>query len=94
MEFKWKEIDGDLILYGYYDSIIAKLIWNNNYSVWELQSDWLDCSCDIDIEITKENTDKVKFEAIDELKCACEEHIDWYSRQLEMLNELEKEGKL
>ena len=88
MEFEWKEIDSDLILYGYYDSVIAKLRWNNDYEVWELQSDWLDYSCDIDEEITKDDIDRVKIEAIDELKRACEEHMDWYKGQIEMLNEL------
>lgn len=89
MDFEWKEIDGDLILYGYYDQVVAKLhLWNNE--VWELQSDWLDCSTDLDIGIDVDDIDRVKLEAIDELKCACEEHISWYKGQIEMLEEMEK----
>lgn len=42
MDFEWKEVDGILILYGYYDQVIAKLhLWNDEV---ELSSDWLDCS--------------------------------------------------
>ena len=41
---EWKEINDDLVLYGYYGSVIAELRWNPIYEVWELQSDWLDCS--------------------------------------------------
>lgn len=89
MDFEWKEIDEDLILYGYYDQVIAKLHrWNDE--VWELSSDWLDCSTDLDIEIDVDDIDIVKLEAIDELKCACEEHMDWYNGQIEMLEEMEK----
>ncbi len=85
MDFEWKEVDGDLILYGYYDQVIAKLhLWNDE--VWELSSDWLDCSSDLDIDV--DNIEKIKSEAINELKCACEEHISWYKGQIEMLNEL------
>jgi len=87
VEFEWKEIDDDLILYGYYGQVVAKLHrWNNE--VWELSSDWLDCNADLDIELSKDDIDKVKIEAINELKDACEQHIDWYSQQLEMLKEL------
>lgn len=93
MDFEWKEINGDLLLYGYYSRLIAKLRWNPNCEVWELSSDWLDCSTDLDIELGKEDIDKVKSEAIDELKRACEEHIDWYKGQIEMLDELIKDGE-
>lgn len=91
MDFEWKEIDGDLILYGYCSCVIAKLRWNPSYEVWELSSDWLDCSTDLDIELGKDDIDKVKIEAIDELKRACEEHIDWYKGQIEMLDELKED---
>jgi len=92
VEFEWKrESDYLFVLHGYYDSVIAILTWNNDCEVWELSSDWLDCSADLDIELGKEDIDKVKSEAIDELKRACEEHIGWYKGQIEMLNELKED---
>ena len=87
MDFQWKEVDGDYILYGYYDQVIAKLhYWNGG--VWELSSDWLDCSTDLSIEIEKKDINEAKLDAVDELKRACEEHINWYKGQIEMLNDM------
>ena len=47
----------------------------------------------MDEDFAKDDIDKVKLAALDELKDACEEHISWYKGQIEMLEELEKTRK-
>lgn len=86
MEFEWKiDIEENkLILYGYYDQITTTLEYNDYYCVWELESEWLDHTSEFD----KTDVESAKLEAIKELKRACEEHINWYKGQIEMLNEL------
>lgn len=84
MEFEWKLEDNQLVLYGYGTEKIATLEYNDYYNIWELESKWLDHTSELD----KMDVKSAKIEAVDELKRACEEHMDWYKGQIEMLNEL------
>ena len=86
MKFKWKLEDNKLVLYGYETEKIATLEYNDYYDIWELESKWIDHSSELD----KMDFESAKIEAIGELKRACEEHIDWYKGQIEMLNELKE----
>lgn len=89
MEFRWEQMDEYmLVLFGYVNQKIATVEWNSNAEVWELSSEWLDHSSDISDELGLEDIEEVKKDALEQLKDACKEHIEWYKGQIDMIEEL------
>ncbi len=94
MDFRWEIIDKyHMVLIGYSDITIAKLGWNEPYEIWELSSDWLECSDDIDDSIGIDDVKEAQLDALERLKESIEESISWYNGQKDMMDELYQDMK-
>ncbi|MGF7010574.1 hypothetical protein M2146_001098 [Lachnospiraceae bacterium PF1-22] len=92
MDFHWKYInDDEYWLIGYYEQVIAKLKWEKTVEMWELESEWIDCSSDISIDVGENDIAEVQEEAIDILSMECDDKIDWYKSQQKMLEKVNKD---
>lgn len=88
--FRWvKKSEEEYNLMGHGREIV-NLAWNENYEVWDLNSDFLALS--IDLEFEKDETEEVKAAAVEDLIDYCQDQINWYEDQIEMLKEVQSEG--
>lgn len=90
-DWHWVQKDEkNLTLMGY-EQKIATLRWNESYDVWELISNLLEYSVEMDLEFEQNQTEEVKAAAVEELIDHCEEQKDWYDDQIKMLKEMQNE---
>lgn len=87
--FRWvKKSEEEYNLMGHGREIV-NLAWNESYGVWDLNSDFLALS--VDLEFEKHETEKVKVAAVEDLIDYCQDQINWYESQIEMLKEVHDE---
>ena len=89
MEFRWEQPnEHTLVLIGYDNQEIAIVKWNNDAEVWELSSEWIGYSSDISEDFKIDDIEAVKIDALEQLKESCNDYIEWYKGQIDMIEEL------
>lgn len=87
MNFHWIQISDEILELWGYEQKIAALGWSRNNQRWELESEYLEYSSDLE-GFDKEQINQVEAAAVETLIEYCKEQMDYYQGKIEELEEV------